>query len=57
LLIVKNNKIILFIASSKGYEGIARLLIDAKADLNIKTNSGWTALDYGKSKLNYQLLN
>ena len=57
MLIVKNNKIILFIASSKGYEGIARLLIDAKADLNIKTNSGWTALDYGKSKLNYQLLN
>ena len=34
-------------ASEKGHEGTVKLLLYAKADLNIKTNSGRTALHEG----------
>ena len=46
---LKINKIYLFIASWKGHEGTVRLLADEGADLNIKSNSGWTAFQVGKS--------
>ena len=49
LLFFLSNKIILFIASSEGNEGIVKLLIEANADLNIQDKDGWAALHHGKS--------
>ena len=46
---MKIIKINLFIASYNGHEGIVKLLIEANADVNIQANSGYTALNWGKS--------
>ena len=51
------NKINLFIASLNENLGTVKLLIDANADLNIKTNSGSTALDLGESLFNLNKFN
>ena len=51
---LKINKINLFLASEKGHGGIVKLLIDAKADLNIQDKHGSTALRKGKSLFIFQ---
>ena len=45
----KINEINLFIASWEGHYDTVKLLIDANADVNIKTNNGFLALNVGQS--------